>query len=129
MKEPQDRTEYQRQYHQAYKQKKKAVKVYFDPKDYNAILKISAKQGKKLAAFIRESVFAQARHVYLFPSSVEDEIKSCIRNMRGIGNNINQISKHANEQGYLPPESLEQVLQYLKKLEDEVRNLKTKVNP
>lgn len=128
MTEGEDRKEYQRQYHKAYNQKKKAVKVYFDPKDYKAILKIATKQQKKLASFIREAVFAQARHVYLFPTSIEDEIKSGIRNMRGIGNNINQIAKHANEQGYISPESMEQVFQYLKKLEDEIKNLKIQAN-
>ena len=128
MKEGEDRKEYQRQYHKAYKQKKKAVKVYFDPKDYNAVLKIAAKEKKKLAAFIREAVFAQAKHVYLFPSSVEDEIKSGVRNMRAIGNNINQIARHANEQGYISLESMEQMFQYLKKLEDEIKSLKIKAN-
>lgn len=119
--------EYQRQYNKAYCQKKKAVKVFFDLKDYNAILKIASKEQKKVATFIREAVFAQARHVYLLPKTIEDEIKLGVRNMRSIGNNINQIARHANEQGYITPESLESVLQHLKKLEDEIKSLKNKI--
>ena len=120
------RKQYQKRYHKEYTRQKKIVEVCFDPKDYKAIQKVAQKEKKKVATFIREATFAQARHLYLYPSSIEDEIKAGIRNMRGIGNNINQIAKHANEQGYISPESMEAVFLHLKKLEDEIKNLRNK---
>lgn len=126
MEQDDKRKEYQRQYHKEYSKKKKAVKVFFDPKDYVALEKVAQKENKAVATFIREATFAEARHLHLYPQSLENELREGVKNIRSIGNNINQIAKHANEQGYISRENLESVFQYLKNLEEELKGLKDK---
>jgi hypothetical protein len=71
----------------------------------------------------------QSKNLYLFPKDLEIEIKSAVRNMRGIGNNINQIAKYCNEQRYSSPDSLETIFNFLRKIEDEIKGLKMKISP
>jgi vacuolar-type H+-ATPase subunit C/Vma6 len=118
------RKQYMEAYLAKYRDTHHDIKITFSNTDYEVIRKIAEKQGIRTATFMRKAIMEQARHLYLFPKEIEEEIKLAVRNMRGIGNNINQIAKYCNEQGYSSPDSLEIVFNFLKKLEDEVKNLK-----
>jgi len=67
---------------------------------------------------------SQAKNLYLFPNELEHQIKLAVRNMRGIGNNINQIAKYAHEQGYASRDSMEVVYNFLLHLENEIKSVK-----
>jgi hypothetical protein len=51
-----------------------------------------------------------------------------VRNMRAIGNNINQIAKYCNIECYSSPDNLEVVFNFLRKMEDEVKALRLKIS-
>jgi 23S rRNA maturation mini-RNase III len=122
------RKAYLQEYLARYRDTHHEVYVTLSNKDYEVIKKISEKQGMKISTFFRKAAMEQARHLYLFPKEIEEEIKQAVRNMRAIGNNINQIAKYCNDQGYSSPNSLEVVFNFLRKLEEEVKGLRIKIS-
>lgn len=119
-----DNKENRKDYFAEYSKNNKHVRLTFSNTDYEVVDKIATQQGLTLASFIRYAALAQARNIFLFPKEVEDQIKLAVRNMRGIGNNINQIAKYANEQGYASSDSIEVILNHLHSLEKEIEKLK-----
>jgi hypothetical protein len=129
MNEKQERRKkYMQMYLARYREKHHEIKITLSNEDYAVIKRIAEKQGTRTSAYIRKAVMEQSRHLYLFPKDLEIEIKSAIRNMRAIGNNINQIARYCNEQKYSSLDSFETVFNLLRKIEDEIRNLKLKIN-
>ncbi|MDR1397682.1 MAG: MobC family plasmid mobilization relaxosome protein [Desulfarculales bacterium] len=118
------RQKYMQEYLAKYHQSHHDTKLTFTNKEYEIIQKIAKKQGIRIATFIRYATMEQAKHLYLFPKDIEDDIKIAVRNMRGIGNNINQIARYSNEQGYTSPDSMEVVYNFLKDMENEVKSIK-----
>lgn len=119
-----DKKQKRNDYFAQYYKNNKRVKITFSNADHAVIEKIAEKQGLTIASFIRYATLTQARNLYLFPKEIEDEIKKAVRNMRGIGNNINQVAKYCNEQGYASPDSMEVIFKYLYELEKELKSLK-----
>jgi predicted transcriptional regulator len=120
----QKRKQYMQAYIAKYRDNHHDVKLSFTKNDYTVISKIAEKQGMRTATFMRKAIMEQAKHLYLFPKEIEDEIKIAVRIMRTIGNNINQIAKYCNEQWYSSPENLEVAFNLLRKLEAEVKSIK-----
>ena len=118
--EKQNRQEYEAEY----LKNNKRVRITFSNTDYAVIEKIATKQGLSVASFIRYATIEQARNLYLFPKDLEEEIKTAVRNMRGIGNNINQIAKYVNEKRLVSPETLESIFNYLLEQEKEIKRIK-----
>ncbi|MDR1987636.1 MAG: MobC family plasmid mobilization relaxosome protein [Candidatus Peribacteria bacterium] len=129
-KKQENRKEYMQEYLAHYREKHHEIKITFSNEDYAVIKKVAEKQGLRLSVYIRNAVHEQTKNLYLFPKNLEMEIKQAVRNMRGIGNNINQIARYCNcnEQGYSSPDSLESVFNLLKEIEEEVKNLKLKID-
>jgi 16S rRNA U516 pseudouridylate synthase RsuA-like enzyme len=122
------RRKYMQEYLAEYRKHNHEIKITLSNADYAVIKRIAEKQGTKTSSFIRMATMEQSKHLYLFPKDLEIEIKGAIRNMRGIGNNINQIAKYCNEQHYSSPESLETIFNLLRKLEEEIKGLKLKID-
>ena len=118
------RKQYLEEYMKIYRANHREVKVTFNTLDYDVIKKIASKQGLRLASFIRQATHAQARYLYLFPQDLEEEIKAAVRNMRGIGNNINQVARYVNTEQYSSIADMEVIFNFLKKMEDEVKSIK-----
>ena len=112
-------------YRADYYMKNKIVKITFNNQDHAVIEKIATAQGLTIASFIRLATIEQAKNLYMVDKSIEDQITLGVANMRKIGNNINQIAKYANEQGYTSPDSMEVIFNHLKYLEDEIIKIQT----
>ena len=123
----QNRKEYMLAYKAKYRATHHEILLAFSNIDYEVIKKIAEKQGVRTATFIRQATMEQARHLYLFPQEIEEEIKIAVRNFRAIGNNINQIAKYCNENRYSSPDNLEVVFNFLRKMEDEMNKLKLSI--
>lgn len=111
-------------YFAKYNEETTQVRITFSNPDFAVIEKIAAKQGLQVASFIRYATMAQTKNLYLLPKEIEDQIKLAVRNMRSIGNNINQIAKYCNEQGYASRDSMEVIFNYLLNLEKEIKSIK-----
>jgi hypothetical protein len=97
------REKYLQDYLADYRKRHHEIKVTFSNTDYAIIKKIAEKQGMKPAVYIRNAVHEQTKHLYLFPLDVEEQIKQAVRNMRGIGNTINQLPDIATSKDFLHP--------------------------
>jgi 23S rRNA maturation mini-RNase III len=125
MNEKQDkRKEYMQAYLAHYRTSHREIKITFSNPDYAAIQRIAEKQGMKTAAYIRKVVHEQSKNLYLFPKDLEEQIQAAVRNIRGIGNNINQIARYCHGQKYSSSDTLEVIFNFLKKIEDEIKSLK-----
>jgi hypothetical protein len=120
---------YMQEYLARYRNNHHEIKITFSNADYATIKRIAEKQGMKTAVYIRNAIHEQTKHLYLFPLDIEEQIKQAVRNMRGIGNNINQIARYCNEQRYSSPDSLEAIFNFLRKIEEEIKGLKLKISP
>lgn len=118
------KTNNRKKYFAEYLKNNKQVRITFSNSEHAIIEKIATQQGLTVASFLRFAALTQARNLYLFPKEIEDEIKKAVRNMRGIGNNINQVAKYCNEQGYATPDSMEVIFKFLYDLEKEIKSLK-----
>ncbi|MDR0614853.1 MAG: MobC family plasmid mobilization relaxosome protein [Lactobacillales bacterium] len=118
------RKKYMQNYIAKYRETHREIKITFPKKDFTVIKKIAEKQGMKIATYIRQATHEQSRNLYLFPKELEEQIKIAVRNMRSIGNNINQIAKYCNEEYYSSPDNLETVFNFLRKIENEIKNIK-----
>jgi hypothetical protein len=115
---------YMNDYLAKYREEHHEIRITFTQKDFAVIKGIAEKQGLKLSTYIRLATHEQSKNLYLFPKDLEEQIKAAVRNMRSIGNNINQIAKYCNEQRYSSPDTLETVFNFLRKIENEIKNIK-----
>jgi len=111
-------------YFAKYNDENPQVRITFRNSDFEVIEKIAEKQGLQVASFIRYATLSQAKNLYLFPKELEDQIKLAVRNMRSIGNNINQIAKYANQEQYASRDTMETIFNYLLSLEKEIKSIK-----
>ncbi|MDL2268615.1 MobC family plasmid mobilization relaxosome protein [Desulfosarcina sp. OttesenSCG-928-G17] len=113
-----------KKYFVEYAKKNRQIRITFSNADYEIIDAIAKKQGLQIASFVRYATMTQAKNLYLFPKNLEEQIKLAVRNMRGIGNNINQVAKYANKEGYASRDSMETIFNYLYHLEKEIKSMK-----
>jgi hypothetical protein len=122
------RKKYMRDYLVRYRERNHEIKITLSNVDYAVVKRIAEKQGIKTSAYIRKATMEQSRNLYLFPKDLEIEIKAAVRNMRAIGNNINQVARYCNEEHYSSPDSLELIFNLVKKIENEIKGLRLRIN-
>lgn len=115
-----DRKEYFAEYNRNTRQ----TRITFSIVDYEFIEKVAKQQGLSVSAFIRYATIEQANNIYQFPKEIDEQLKTVVRTLRGIGTNVNQIAKYTNEQRYSSPDTIRVLMNYLKDLEDEIKNIK-----
>jgi len=118
------RKAYMQEYLAEYRKKTREIKITLSNKDYELIKRIAEKQGLKTSAYIRIAAMEQSKNLYLFPKDIEEQITLAVRNMRGIGNNINQIARYCNEQKFSCTDYLENGFNLIKIIEKEIKNLR-----
>ncbi|CVI71522.1 hypothetical protein BN3660_02266 [Eubacteriaceae bacterium CHKCI004] len=75
-------------------------------------------QEKNVSAYIRKCIFEQSNN----PAAIQKELKGLAYQVRKIGVNINQVAAKVNA-GYATPVDMENLLFYLKKVEEEFLRL------
>ena len=78
-------------------------------------------QEKNVSAYIRKCIFEQSNN----PAAIQKELKGLAYQVRKIGVNINQVAAKVNA-GYATPVDMENLLFYLKKVEEEFLRLEKK---
>ncbi len=87
--------------------------VYFNEKEYEHLLKLSAETKISKSNLLRYLALG------FKPKAVPDfDYRKIIRELRRIGNNINQLVKLTYLNGFLNPKELQQHLDELTKIED-----------
>ncbi len=95
----------------------KSVTVKFSKPDYEMLRRRSKNANRKLAEYIRESAF-EARIVA--KHSAEDS--AIIRNLTGMANNLNQLTKLSHQTGFYRTKNV--VMELLEKLKSIMNDYK-----
>ena len=74
---------------------------------------------EKLATHLKTLALAKLDDRYLVPPDLSSRLDDLLAIMRGIGTNLNQLARHANEMRYFL--DTQEVQLQLKRLDDEVR--------
>lgn len=97
--------------------------ILFTPEEYQEIVRLAdgdteikrkKTQEKNVSAYIRKCIFDRNDN----PAAIQKELKGLAYQVRKIGVNINQVTAKVNA-GYATPVDLENLLFYLKKVEEE----------
>ena len=101
--------------------------IRFTPEEYQQIVQCAEKdigtkrkktQEKNVSAYIRKCIFDRSDN----PATIQKELKGLAYQVRKIGVNINQVAAKVNA-GYATPVDVENLLFYLKKIEEEFLRL------
>ena len=101
--------------------------IRFTPEEYKQIVQCAEKdtgtkrkktQEKNVSAYIRKCIFEQSDN----PAAIKKELRDLSYQVRKIGVNINQVATKINA-GYAVPVDIDNLLIYLKKVEEEFLRL------
>ncbi len=93
---PANSTEYNRQYWQRYKQRRRRVYGTLTPKQYQTLESRAKVAGRGVFQQLWQESQAYQQQRYLPSTTVERLHQELINQLRRIGNNVNQIAKHTN---------------------------------
>ena len=110
-----NRTEYYRQQKKAYREKHRTVSVSFTKTVAQEIERDAERHHLSLPKYVKACVNAYRNQTFIIPDL--SQVKAIELQLRGIGNNINQIARRVNDGRTLPRDGVEQVRQQLKHLE------------
>ncbi len=79
------------------------VGFYVTPSERATLEAAAARQGATISAFAREQLFRRAAAV-VAATRRNPEAAALMRELSAIGNNLNQLVRHANSTGELGPE-------------------------
>lgn len=115
-----DRRQYQRQYREQYKSQAKRVNLTFSNEEHRAFSRAAKAGGEKLTPFIKKLALSALQKQALIPTEIQEELKTVKFAIRNIANNVNQIAHHSNIVFDLTRADENNLLQYLKQLEEVV---------
>ncbi|MCB1736018.1 MAG: hypothetical protein H6981_14680 [Gammaproteobacteria bacterium] len=116
-----DRKTYQRRYRQGYKGQAKRVNLTLSLAEHRAFARAANKEQKKLASYIKELAIAGLDAQAHIPEALQAELKTLRFAVLNIANNVNQIAHRSNTLRELSQSEENNLLGYLKQLDDVVR--------
>lgn len=112
------RKKYMDKYRKEYKHRTKRVNITLTNNEHFAVEVAAGDQGKRVSAYVKDAVIEKATNVYLLP---EDSVaEDLLLQIRSIGNNINQLTRHIHRSGAISMEHMAQLQGQLKRIEDMV---------
>lgn len=118
----QKRRDYQKQYQAGYNARNKRVNLTFNRQEYALLLRTAQSQVKPVSTYAKAMTLAGIQAQAIVPKNIEDELKEVKFLIRNIANNINQIAHHSNTVHELTQSRENNLLQYLKQLENAVQH-------
>jgi Bacterial mobilisation protein (MobC) len=73
------------------------VSVTLDNLEYIRMNASAIRQDEKFATHLKRRAFADLDKVYVVPADIRERLDEALIVWRGIGNNLNQLARHANE--------------------------------
>jgi Bacterial mobilisation protein (MobC) len=73
------------------------VSVTLDNLEYIRMNASAIRQGEKFATHLKHRAFADLDKTYIVPIELRERLDEALIVWRGIGNNLNQLARHANE--------------------------------
>lgn len=116
------RKAYLKKYRKTYKDKVKRVNLTFSNTEYRKIYRTAKADNMKVATFIKQLTLRTVNNEPHIPSTIHDELKTLRFAVLNIANNINQIAHHSNTIHNLTQAEENNLLQYLKQLDEVIRS-------
>jgi len=117
---PSNSNEYQRNYREKTKAKRKVVSVSLTIPEHLELSRYAKAQGLSLSSLLREASLAQCRSMAMRSKASTDELKELKRLIANIANNLNQIAHHSNRVRHVVDENA--VFEHLAGLDDLIKN-------
>lgn len=114
------KSEYLKQYRADTHGKTKRVSVSLSLAEFKTLKKMADVEKKKPTALLKELAFSSLDHRANYPLDVSADLGDLVHILRGVGNNINQIARHANTFKKVVDEN--DVLLKLHIMEEEIKN-------
>ncbi len=111
------RKTYHANYRKSYKGKR--VNLTLTPAEYRLFSDASGKL--KVTTFIKQQALASVTNQTVIPDTIAEELKTLRFAIRNIANNVNQIAHHSNMVKQLTSAEENNLLAYIKQLEDVVQ--------
>ena len=106
---------YMAAYRKEYSEKNKRVNVTLSNDEFKRVKQLAESNRKKVTSFAKDLLIQEVDKVYLLPE--DEKIESLILQIRSIGNNINQLTRHIHRSGFIGPDDVNQLRAALKKIE------------
>ena len=116
-----DRKEYYKKYNQQKRKNLKDVHLYLTKEQYNYFEKVAEKEGLTVTSLIKAMALLQAEKTYYLPNEIQEKLTEFVFLIRNIANNVNQIAKYSNTVKELTERDEHSLLNYLQRLETEVK--------
>jgi len=94
---PANSAEYQKNYREKHKAKRKVISVALSGDDHREIERYAKTQELKLSALLREATLHQVRNSQMHSKAVEEELKELRFLVSGIANQVEQMSYHSEQ--------------------------------
>lgn len=116
-----DRSEYQKQYRQEYKDHAKRVNLTFTLPEYRSIARAASTSGLAVAAFVKRLAL-QTHHEDSLrtPDELAEQLAELDRVIRTIANNVNQMARHSHRIAHVLDEH--EVFLHIQSLQAELRS-------
>lgn len=111
---------YMDKYREEYKQKTRRVNITLSLEEYSAVKSASKDAQKKVSTFVKDCVVQQTSKVYILPNNTTTE--NLILQLRAIGNNVNQLTRHIHRSGVIQRSDLTQLQNQVRQVENLVHS-------
>lgn len=92
-----DRSEYQKQYRQEYKDHAKRVNLTFTLPEYRSLARAASASGLPVASYVKRlALQTQHNGSPEAPEALAEQLAELDRVIRTIANNVNQMARHSN---------------------------------
>jgi len=115
---PEKRKKYLKKYLKEYFKDKKRKELIFTKREYSFLKKMAKHHKQKVGSFAKDCIFYYLEKKYIVPDN--DILNELQIGIRAIGNNINQIAKHANTTRTFGVFNASRINNELEKLEGEI---------
>ena len=115
------RRSYQKRYREQYKSQAKRVNLTFSKDEHHAFSRAAKKEGMKVTPYIKQLALAGLQQQAHVPAELKNELNTLRFAIHNIANNVNQIAHYSNTVHSMTASDENNLLQYLKQLEDAVR--------
>lgn len=116
------RSEYQKQYREKYKSRTKRVNLTFSNEEHRVFLHSAKTEGEKLTSHIKKLAISGLTGKSHIPPDLKKELKTLRFAIHNIANNVNQIAHYSNTVHSMTVDDENNLLQYLKQLDDVVQD-------
>lgn len=114
------RDQYMRQKQKEFRETHIRKEIYLTKREFGYLKGAAEKHQMKLSRFIKKIAFAYLKQLFIVPD--DTHVRNLELELRRIGNNINQVTKHVNQKSEVKEEHVQVLLVLLKKIDNKVSN-------